>query len=68
LLSRHAGAEKTPRRRLLRRQLFGLGDPTLDAAGQSNFFADIMSRFSAELGDLRIMEDAEVIELLLDRG
>ena len=26
-----------------------------------------MSRFSAELGDLRVVEDAEVVELLLDR-
>src|SRR5882724_6181161 len=58
---------KTPRRRLLCGQLFGLGDPTLDAAGQSDLFANVVSRFRAELGDLRVMEDAEVVELLLDR-
>src|SRR3954471_11280477 len=58
---------KPPRRRLLRGQLFGLGDPALDAAGQSNLFANIVSRFRAKLGDLRVVEDAEVVELLLDR-
>src|SRR3954467_2511314 len=58
---------KTPRRRLLRRQLFGLGDPTLNAAGQADLFAYVVGRFRAELGDLRVMEDADVVEMLLDR-
>src|SRR5690348_2002790 len=60
--------EKLRAAALLRRQLFGLGDPTLDAAGQADLFANVVSRFRAELGDLRVMENTEVVELLLDRG
>src|SRR4029078_9263811 len=62
----------TPRRPLLGRQLFGrqflgLGDPTLDAAGEPDFFADIVSGVGTEFGDLRIVEDADVVQLLLNR-
>ena len=44
-----------------------LGDPAVDAAGQSDLFADLVRRLGAELGDLPVVEDAEVVELLLDR-
>ena len=56
------------------RSLFGfggeflrLGDPAVDAAGQSDLFADLVGGVGAELGDLPVVEDAEIVELLLDR-
>ena len=51
----------------LRRQFLGFGDPAVDAAGQAHLFANIMRRLFVELGDLREMENAEVVELLFDR-
>ena len=36
--------------------------------GKPDLFADVVGGVGAELGDLRIVEDAEVVELLLDRG
>src|SRR3569832_396848 len=53
---------------LLGGQLFGLGDPAGDAAGQTDLLADIVGGLLVELGDLRVVEDAEVVELLLDRA
>src|SRR6185437_4538793 len=58
-----------------KRGLFGLGgerlclrDPAVDTARQSHFLADIVRRLGVEAGDLPVMEDPEVVELLLDRG
>src|SRR5208337_1708888 len=48
-------------------QLLGLRDPTVHAAGQPGFLADLASGVCTEPGDLPIVEDAEIVELLLDR-
>src|ERR1700742_1295133 len=53
---------------LFGRELLGLGDPAIDAAGQTDLFADIVRGLLVELGDLLIVEDAEIVELLLDRA
>src|ERR1700744_5167959 len=45
----------------------GLGDPGIGAAGQSNLFADLVCGVVIELGELPVVENAEVVELLLDR-
>src|SRR5579862_4929158 len=49
-----------------RRQLFRLGDPAFDAAGKPDLLADIVGSRRRQRGDLRVVEDAEVVELLLD--
>src|SRR5829696_4579614 len=50
-------------------EFFRLRDPALDAAGQSNLFADLVRRLWAKRGDLPVMEDSKiVVELLLDCG
>src|SRR6185437_3524972 len=51
----------------LRRQFLRLGDPAVDAAGKPNFFAEIVSGFRVELGELRIVEDTEIVQLLFNR-
>ncbi len=45
----------------------GLGDPAVDALRQSDFVADFRSGCGLEIGELPEMEDAEIVELLLDR-
>src|SRR4030081_530467 len=45
-----------------------LRDPSVDAPGQSHFLAHIVGGFRTERRDLPIMEDAQIVELLLDRG
>src|SRR5262249_5628709 len=52
---------------LLRRQFLGLCDPAVDTTGQADLFADIMRGLLIENGDLRIVEDAKIVELLFDR-
>src|ERR1700730_666878 len=49
-------------------QFLGLCDPALHAAGQADLLADLVRGLGREGGDLPIVEDAEVVELLLDRG
>src|ERR1700742_2983399 len=58
-----------PSRELLRfrGQRLGLGDPGIGAARKSDLFADLVRGVVIELGELPVMEDAEVVELLLDR-
>ena len=56
-----------PRRGLFGRQFLGLGDPALNTARQTHFFADVMRGGGRELGKLRVVEDAKIVELLLDR-
>src|SRR6202163_4502246 len=46
----------------------GLGHPAVGAAWQSDFFADLVRGVVVEFGQLPVMEDAEVVELLLDRA
>src|ERR1700716_4360433 len=46
----------------------GLGHPAVGAAWQSDFFADLVRGIVVEFGQLPVMEDAEVVELLLDRA
>src|SRR5665213_1961577 len=50
-----------------RGQFLGLLDPTIDAAGQAHFLADVVRGLLVELGNLRVVEDAEIVELLFDR-
>src|SRR5579871_786812 len=47
-------------------QRLGLSDPGIGAARQADFFADLVRGVVAELGELPVMENAEVVELLLD--
>src|SRR5512143_1539511 len=51
---------------LLRRQFLGLGDPARHTARQADFLANVVSSLLVELGDLRVVENAEIVELLLD--
>src|SRR5689334_13117000 len=45
----------------------GLGDPGVGAARKPNLFADLVGGLVIKLGELPIMEDAEIVEFLLDR-
>src|ERR1700688_629094 len=49
-------------------EVLGLCDPAFHAAGQDDLLADLVRGLGRERGDLPIVEDAEVVELLLDRG
>src|SRR5215468_4570212 len=46
----------------------GLRDPGVGAARQADLFADPMGGVMIELGELPVMEDSEIVELLLDRA
>src|SRR6202790_4360160 len=46
----------------------GLGDPAIGAARKSDLFADLVRGVVIEFGELPVVEDAEVVELLLDRA
>src|SRR4051794_36342987 len=50
-----------------RGQSLGLGYPRIGAGRQSDLFADLMGGIVIEFGQLPEMEDAEIVELLLDR-
>ena len=50
-----------------RGQRLGLGNPAIGAARKSDLFADLVDRIVIEFGELPIVEDTEVVELLLDR-
>src|SRR4051812_13797959 len=50
-----------------RDQRLGLGDPGVGAARKTDLFADLVRGIVVELGKLPVVEDAEVVELLLDR-
>src|ERR1700674_159922 len=50
----------------LGRQFLRLGNPAFDAAGKSDLFADIVRGGRGEIGDLLIVEDAKIVEFLLD--
>src|SRR5215471_17345650 len=52
----------------LRGQFLRLRDPALDPGRESDLLADRAGCFGPEPCDLPIMEDAEIVELLLDRG
>src|SRR6516165_4110034 len=52
---------------LLAAKFLGLGDPAIDTARQADLLADIVGGAGAKAGNLPIMEDAQVVELLLDR-
>src|SRR5580704_7105844 len=49
-------------------ELLGLRDPALHAARQADLLADPVRGLGRESGDLPVVEDAEIVELLLDRG
>src|SRR5712671_5836008 len=46
----------------------GLGHPAVGATWQPDLFADLVRGIVIEFGELPVMEDAEVVELLLDRA
>src|ERR1700688_4047662 len=48
-------------------QRLGLGDPAIGAARKSDLFTDLVRGVVIELGELPVVEDAEIVELLLDR-
>src|SRR3954449_3574065 len=50
-----------------RGQRLGLGDPAIGAGRKSDFFADLVRGVVVEFGELPVVEDAEIVELLLDR-
>ncbi len=45
-----------------------LGHPGIDATRKAHFFANLMRSFVLEVCDLPIVEDAQIVELLFDRG
>src|SRR5215218_2818139 len=45
----------------------GLGNPAIGAARKSDLFTDLVRGVVIEFGELPVLEDAEVVELLLDR-
>src|SRR3954462_1637981 len=48
-------------------QRLGLGNPGIGAARKTNLFTDLMRGIVVEFGELPVVEDAEVVEFLLDR-
>src|SRR3954468_10742608 len=48
-------------------QRLGLGNPGIGAARKTDLFTDLVRGIVVELGELPVVEDAEVVELLLDR-
>src|SRR5579863_8175355 len=46
----------------------GLGHPAIGPARKPNLFADMVGGVVIELGELPIVENAEIVELLLDRA
>src|SRR3954465_5523119 len=50
-----------------RGQRLGLGNPGIGAARKTNLFTDLVRGIVVEFGELPGVEDAEVVELLLDR-
>src|SRR5436190_23562934 len=50
-----------------RGQRLGLGNPAIGAARKSDLFTDLVRGVVVEFGELPVVEDAEIVELLLDR-
>src|SRR5205085_3183413 len=50
-----------------RGQRLGLGNPAIGAARKSDLFTDLVRGVVIEFGELPVVEDAEIVELLLDR-
>ena len=46
----------------------GLGHPAIGSARKSDLFADLVRGVVVEFGELPVVEDAEIVELLLDRA
>src|SRR5579862_2455206 len=46
----------------------GLGDPAVGAAREADLFTDLVRGVVVEFGELPVVEDAEIVELLLDRA
>src|SRR5262245_20497872 len=64
---RPAEAGRATMTALLGAQFLRPGNPAFHAAGQADFLADLVRRLRSETGDLPIVENAEIVELLLDR-
>src|SRR4051812_29524679 len=52
----------------LRSQLFRVGNPAFRAAGQPDLLADLVRGLRSKARDLPVVEDAKIVEFLLDRG
>src|SRR5260370_627082 len=52
----------------LRSQLLRMGNPAFHAAGQPGLLADLVRGLAAKVSDLPVVEDAKIVEFLLDRG
>src|SRR6201987_511319 len=50
-----------------RSERLGLSNPGVGAARQADLFADLVCGIVIELGELPVVENAEIVELLLDR-
>ena len=50
-----------------RSQRLGLGNPGISAARKTDLFTDLVRGIVVELGELPVVENTEVVELLLDR-
>src|ERR1700733_2919988 len=66
----YAGRDSRPAYLLFRfsGKRLGLGHPGVGAARKADLFADLMRRIVIEFGQLPVMEDTEIVELLLDRA
>src|SRR3954470_6504188 len=64
-----AGRPATRRLQLFRfrGKRFGLGNPAIGATRKSDLFTDLVRGVVIEFGELPVVEDAEIVELLLDR-
>src|SRR5262249_30028884 len=67
-LSKQGARPGSRARRSFRGQFLRLSDPAIHTAGQSNLLADLVGRLGPEARDLPIMENAKIVELLLDGG
>src|SRR3954469_14376061 len=52
----------------LRSQLLRMANPAFHAARQPDLLADLVRGLGSKARDLPVVEDAEIVELLLDRG
>src|SRR5258705_11103370 len=52
----------------LRSQLLRMGNPAFHAARQPDLLADLVRSLAAKVRDLPVVEDAKIVEFLLDRG
>src|SRR5262245_31939114 len=52
----------------LRSQLLRMGNPAFHAAGEPDLLTNLVRGLGSKARDLPVVEDAKIVELLLDRG